>query len=204
MSVYKNSMNKTISSLTVIVRGAVAALALVAVTNSVKAGIVGSDVINNDGTMTYSYTINNSGNTFSVAEWSLEFGFLLPDWNQLDIFSGGDVTVPNAGWFADAGTPITGKSAQDFISLGSEDDVAAGQSLTGFSFTSRILPGTVTFEEFSADGKSLFGTTVGPVSTVPEGGGPLAGIAFASLAGFGFCIRKFSNQNHPQHAIKVG
>lgn len=81
--------------------------------------------------------------------------------------------VPNANWFADVGVPVTGSSAQDFLSLNPAGDVLAGQSLSGFSFTSHYLPGQIDFLEFSATGASDGGTTIGPAFlslSVPDGG----------------------------------
>ncbi len=182
-------MSNKISRLKIRVRNALTALAFLTAANSVFGDIIGSDVVNANGTVTYSYVVNNSGGLFDIAAWSLEFGFLTPDWNQFDNFSGGDVNVPNANWFADPGTPIPGKSAQDFISLDPDADVATGTSLRGFSFTSDFQPGYITFDEFSADGKSATGTTIGPVSAVPDGNGPFEAISFAAIAGFAAVTR---------------
>lgn len=153
------------------------ALAVVAVgllqTPSARAFVTGSVVDNLDGTYTYSYLVNNSAGTFDIAIWSLEFPFLMPDWDTFDTLSGGDVTVPNSGWLAGTGVPIAGLSAQDFLSLDPSADVLVGATLGGFSFTSAFAPGTIPFREFSALGDSASGTTVGPAErapSVPDGG----------------------------------
>jgi hypothetical protein len=182
-------MSNQISRMKNILRNSQIACALLAATAPALGKVVGSDVVNSDGSVTYSYVVDNSKGMFDVAAWSLEFGFPTPDWDQLDTFSGGSVNVPNAGWFGDAGIPVVGKSDQDFISLDSEDDVAEGDKLYGFSFTSEFAPGNVQYFEFSEDGYSTTGTTIGPVSSVPEQGGFLEGIAFVALAAFAFRTR---------------
>lgn len=153
---------------------------------SAAAEVVGSFVVHGDGTVTYSYEIDNTGGTFDIALWSLEFPFAPPDWNPLDNLTGGDVIVPNAIWFAQAGTPVGGLSAQDFLSLDPAGDVLAGTSLAGFSFTSRYLPGSISFFEYSAGGDSASGTTVGPAvapnHAVPDGGGWWADATLAGVA----------------------
>ena len=154
-----------------------------------SATIVGSHVFNGDGTVTYSFVVDNSSGAFDVAAFSLEFGFSTPDWNQADTLSGGAVGVPTADWFAEAGTPVTGQSAQDFLSLNVPGEIKAGHTLTGFSFTSRFLPGTISFHEFSAAARCLNGTAIGPVSSVPDGGGTLGLLAVAALAVFGLGTR---------------
>jgi hypothetical protein len=69
------------------------------------------------------------------------------------------------------------------LSLDPSGDVPPGQSLSGFSFTSHYLPGQVAFLEFSADGTSNGGTTIGPaVLSVPDGGGKSAEFALAAVA----------------------
>ena len=178
-------MNNKLSKLVRIKRSALAGLACLAASAPAFGNIIGSDVVNGDGTVTYSYIVDNLGGSFDVAAWSLEFGFPAPDWNQLDNFSGGGVTVPNENWFADAGIPVTAQTAQDFLSLAPDGDVAAGHSLAGFSFTSKFLPGTVDYSEFSADGRSISGTTIGPVSSVPEGNGPFEALAFGAVVAIG-------------------
>lgn len=161
-------------------------LALVLLTASPLAygSIMGTDVVNGDGTVTYSYVINNTSGPFDVSAWSLDFGFAKPDWNQLDVFTGGEVTVPNANWFANAGIPLVGLSAQDFLALVQAGDVTVGTSQIGFSFTSKFLPGNVTYYEFSPTGESITGTTIGPSVAVPEVSS-LVSIAFAGLVTFG-------------------
>lgn len=138
-----------------------------------KASVVGSVVDNLNGTYTYSYLVNNASGTFDIAAWSLDFPFLMPDWDTFDTGFGGDVSVPNSAWVASAGIPITGLSAQDFLSLDPSGDVLVGGSLGGFSFISAFGPGTITFHEFSAFGDSASGNTVGPAEiakAVPDAG----------------------------------
>ena len=150
--------------------------------------ISGSFVINGNGTVTYSYTVDNTAGAFDIAGWTLEFPFAQPDWNPLDA-PAGDVTVPNQHWVAGAGTPVTGLSAQDFLSLDSEGDVLTGSSLAGFSFTSAFLPGPVSYHEFSAVGDSENGDTIGPavapVDAVPDSGSHAIEVTALSLAVIG-------------------
>lgn len=164
-----------------------------AVTTPISAEIIGSFVLNADGTVTYTYQVDNTAGLFDIAAWSLEFDFASPDWIPLDSLSGGDVDIPNALWFADAGIPILGSSAQDFLSLDPAGDVLVGDLLAGFSFTSHFQPGTVTFHEFSAIGDSFSGSTVGPVAptvAVPEGGTWIAGQFLVGLAAWGLYRRR--------------
>jgi hypothetical protein len=154
---------------------------------STLGSVIGGYVDNGDGTFTYSYLVDNTTGPFDISAWSLDFPFSTPDWDQLDAPSGGEVTIPNFDWSADKGVPVTGLSAQDFLSLAPAGDVLVGQSLSGFSFTSRFLPGQVAFLEFSANGASAGGSTVGPALiavTVPEPGGKVAELAFAAVAVF--------------------
>ncbi|MBL9136360.1 MAG: hypothetical protein JNK85_10855 [Verrucomicrobiales bacterium] len=159
--------------------------ALLAGTCASRGEVVGSFVLNGDGTVTYFYEVDNRAGLFDISLWSLEFPFATPDWEMLDTFSGGDVEVPNTGWFANGGLPVTGESAQDFLSLDPASDVLLGETLVGFSFTSRFLPGSILYREFSAQGESVSGLTIGPVITtpVPEGEAWLAGLALAGVAG---------------------
>lgn len=159
---------------------------------AVRGEVQGTFVINGDGTVTYFYEVDNRFGLFDISLWSLEFPIATPDWDTLDQFSGGDVVVPNIGWFADAGVPVTGQSAQDFLSLNPDSDVHVGETLFGFSFTSRFLPGTVTYREFSAFGDSAGGLTVGPVITapIPEGEAWLAGLAVVGVAGAAVAQRR--------------
>ena len=187
-------MTNKISRLSMNIRDALIALTFLATADSVFGVVLGSHILNGDGSTTYSYVVDNRAGPFNVAAWSLEFGFPAPDWNQLDVFSGGDVHVPNPEWFADTGTPISGQSAQDFISLTPYGDVGVGNTLWGFSFTSDFQPGTITYTEFSADGRSVSGTTVGPVNTVPEGNGPFEAISFVAIAGFAAFTRSSRNK----------
>jgi len=144
--------------------------------------IVGSAVPNGDGTVTYSYIVDNTAGSFDVSFWSLNFEFLAPDWNQSDVLSGGDVQVPNANWFADIGVPVSGVSAQDFLSLNPAGDVPVGQNLSGFSFRSHYLPGQIAFLEFSAAGAASGGTTIGPAFlSVPDGGVTSAGFMLVAV-----------------------
>lgn len=147
-----------------------------------SATIIGTVVDNGDGTHTYSYEVDNSAGAFDVAVWSLEFAFAAPDWDQLDTFSGGDVSVPNADWFADAGIPVAGLSAQDFVSLDPAGDVLIGNTLAGFSFTSAYQPGLVDWAEFAATGASASGRTIGPVvHAVPAPGSGLLWVGAGAL-----------------------
>lgn len=154
-------------------------------TNLTQAAIVGSVADNLDGTYTYSYIVDNTTGGFDIAAWSLEFDLLTSelDWDQLDIFSGGDVDVPTIDWFAAPGVPILGFSTQDFLSLTPTADVLMGSMLGGFSFVSAFLPGTVPFFEFGPLGGSASGATVGPVpfQPVPEPVSWMLGIAGALL-----------------------
>jgi hypothetical protein len=165
-----------------VARALVAAAAVMAASEPASAMITSSFVANGDGTVTYSYEVDNSTGLFDVAAWALEFNLPSPDWNQLDSLSGGDVSVPNASWFADAGIPVTGLSAQDFISLDPSSDVLAGAILGGFSFTSSFQPGPVTFHEFSALGDVISGTTIGPVIALADGRSRMGTLALAALA----------------------
>ena len=132
--------------------------------------VIGSSADNGDGTFTYSYVVDNSAGSFDVAAWSLEFGFAFPDWNQKSVLDGGDVEVPNAHWFAEPGTPVTGLSTQDFLTIDPDGVVPVGAKLDGFSFTSAHGPGLITFYEFSAAGDFATGTAIGPMGavSVPE------------------------------------
>jgi hypothetical protein len=150
---------------------------------SAPAEVTGSFILNGDGTITYFYEVSNLTGTFDISLWSLEFDFPTPDWDTLDTFSGGDVSVPNSLWFADAGIPVSGASAQDFLSLDPAGDVLAGTVLAGFSFTSSLPPGPVTYREFSATGDSASGTTVGPTSVIPEASTWISAVALGTLAG---------------------
>jgi hypothetical protein len=177
------------------VYSATAGLLLLTAALPLRAVIVGSSVLNLDGSYTYSYTVDNTSGAFDISFWSLEFDFAAPDWDQADTVAGGGVTVPNAEWFAMAGTPVSGLSAQDFLSLSPSTDVLAGTSLSGFSFTSWLAPSLVTFAEYDAFGSnSTLGSTVGPSSAparaVPEGSGPYALMAALFLAGSTFLRRK--------------
>jgi hypothetical protein len=166
---------------------------MLAFATAAHATIVGSHVVNGDGTVTYSYTVDNSGGLFDVSAWSLDFLFATPDWDPFDVFSGGGVDVPAADWFASPGTPVTGLSAEDFLSLSPLGDVLIGGMLGGFSFSSSFLPGIVSYHEFSATGESNRGTTIGPTASVPDGGEWLALIAGATLVAFGFAVRSFDS-----------
>lgn len=144
----------------------------------VHATIIGSALDNGDGTFTYSYTVDNSSGIFDIEAWSLEF-FITPDWNQDDIFAGGDVGVPT-DWFALAGIPTTGIAAQDFVSFPGAEVFVGDTPLGGFTFTSSSQPGTITFFEFGPGGASTSGTTIGPAA-IPEPGTLL--LFTATLAG---------------------
>jgi hypothetical protein len=174
-----------------VVRSLIAACTLFAASVPASAIVVGSFVDNGNGTFTYSYEIDNSGGAFPVAAWSLEFGFTTPDWDSLDTLSGGDVSVPNANWFAIGGNLPGGEAIQDFLTLSSVAEVPIGQTLLGFSFTSEFAPGLVDFTEFSAGGDFNIGSTIGPVpaSAVPEAGSGMEGIAFAALVAFAAVAR---------------
>jgi hypothetical protein len=153
--------------------------------------VLGSFVIHGDGTVTYFYEVDNRTGLFDVSLWSLEFPFAAPDWDAHDTLTGGDVEVPNPGWFADVGVPVSGQLAQDFLSLSPDSDVHFGETLSGFWFTSRFQPGLITYREFSAEGESTSGVTVGPAiaAAVPEGGAWVAGGALVGLAGYSVARR---------------
>jgi len=178
-------------------RPALAAVVLATASSPTQATVIGSNFLNADGSVTYLYRVDNTDGVFDISAWSLEFGFSSLDWNPLDAASGGSVSVPNLNWFADVGNPVLGLSAQDFISLTPRADVIAGQALSGFSFTSRFLPGSITYHEFLSDGSSITGTTIGPVQKAPDGDGPLATMACIAVASFGAGIRKLAKNTPP-------
>jgi hypothetical protein len=171
-----------------VVRNIIAPCILFAAAEPSFGVIIGSYVVNADQSVTYSYQIDNSTGTFDVSAWSLEFAFASPDWNQLDAPAGG-VTVPSLDWVAFSGTPITGLSAQDFLSLSPSGDVLVHGALSGFSFTSAFLPGPISYHEFSADGKSAGGQTIGPAfaaAAVPDGNnGLFDAIVLSSIVALG-------------------
>src|SRR5688572_22010579 len=105
-----------------------AGLLVLAMVGPTRGAVSGTSSLNPDGSYTYSYIVDNTAGTFDISLWSLEFDFLTPDWNQLDVPSGGDVAVPSSDWFASAGIPVTGLSAQDFLSLFPLSDVLTGTS----------------------------------------------------------------------------
>lgn len=136
-------------------------------------------VTDNGGNWTYSYTVDNTVGGFDIALWSLELP-VLPDWNQDDTGGGGDVAVPSL-WLAGPGVPLLGVAAQDFISLDPTADVAVGSVLSGYSFTSALGPGSVTYFEYDPLGSTAAsGLTVGPV---PEPQAAALAGAFVLLLG---------------------
>jgi hypothetical protein len=167
----------------------VGALALAFATLPASADVIATFVVNGDGTVTYTYEVDNTAGAFDVALWSLEFPFATPDWDQLDTFSGGQVGVPGPSWYADAGIPVGGLSAQDFLALDPAGDILVGSLLGGFSFTSSRLPGPIAYFEFSAVGDSVSGTTLGPAfdppSAIPEPSTWVAGSTLLALAALG-------------------
>lgn len=164
------------------------------------AEVIATFVVNGDGTVTYTYEVDNTAGAFDVAAWSLDLPFATPDWDQLDVLSGGGVGIPNASWFAAAGIPVGGLSAQDFVSLDAAGDVLLGTTLGGFSFTSSYLPGLVDYFEFSALGDSATGQVLGPAllppPAVPEAGGWLAG-AMAVGCAAGMAGRRWRGTGRP-------
>ncbi len=171
-----------------LLRRCLIASALLLGQNAAFATITGAASANGDGTYTYSYTVDNSGGAFDIAAWSLEFGFLTPDWNQADAPTG-DVQVPNSGWGAAAGIPVTGLSAQDFFTLSSNDDIKVNSTLNGFSFRSSFAPGTVSFTEFAeGTGDAISGSVIGPATmtaTLPESGSSFSLTALGAAAALG-------------------
>lgn len=159
---------------------------LVMATMPASGAVIGTHLLNADGSVTYSYVVDNTGGSFDISAWSLDLDLATPDWDQLDVFSGGGVAVPNLDWSASAGIPVLGQSAQDFLSLAPFSDVLIGDILGGFSFTSNFLPGTVSYYEFSGTGDSNIGTTIGPATAphVPDAGGGVSLIAIAAVAAF--------------------
>ena len=164
---------------------------LLAAAPSAPGEITGSFVLNGDGTITYFYQVDNSSGLFDVSQWSLDFDFAAPDWDPVDTFSGGDVTVPDLLWIADGGDSVSGASAQDFLAVDAAADVLVGTVRGGFSFTSSLPPGRVTYHEFSAQGDSASGTTVGPTGVIPEASSWVSGLTLGALAG-GLLIRRRS------------
>src|SRR5262245_18952984 len=127
-------MNTRIALLTDQMQSLFLADVLAAVSLPASGEIIGSFVVNGDGTVTYTYRVDNQAGLFDVAFWSLDFEFPAPDWNQVDTLGGGDVAVANPNWLAEAGIPLVGLSAQDFVSLDPTADVLTGTVLDGFSF----------------------------------------------------------------------
>src|SRR5690606_19657648 len=115
-----------------------------------------------------------------VVAWSLTTNLPIFDgWS--DVASGGSVSVPDANWIAQPGTPSPGGPAPlDFISLDPAGDVLVGTMLDGFSFTTPFAPGAVTYFEFSALGDFASGVTIGPVPDL-GGGAELVGVAALAL-----------------------
>jgi len=175
---------------------------LLAASLPAHAEIIGSFVLNGDGTVTYFYQVDNRGGLFDVAQWSLEFDLAAPDWNPLDVASGGSVSVPDPIWVAGPGIPVLGQSAQDFLSLDPTGDVLVGDILGGFSFTSTYLPGVVTYYEFSALGDSVSGTTIGPVPVIPEAGGWAWGLAATTGIAFATVLRR-SRSTRPAQDLQA-
>ncbi len=178
-------------------RRSIAAGALLLAQHAAFASITANVTTNGDGTYTYSYTVDNSTGSFDIAAWSLEFDFHTPDWNPLDVPTGGDVSIPNLGWIAGAGIPTTGLSAQDFLTFTPNDDVKTGAILGGFSFTSHFAPGDILFTEFAEDGSSsssgtVKGPTSGTTNTVPESGAGMGVMLLGTLAAFATVNRKHS------------
>jgi hypothetical protein len=164
--------------------GGAVACVLLAASVPGSGAIIGSFTHNGDGTVTYFYEVDNTAGAFDVAAWSLEFGFKTPDWDPVDASTGGEVMTPNPNWLAQAGIPIVGEAAQDFLSLDPATDILAGTVARGFSFTSSYLPGPVVAYEFSAAGNSTAGITIGPVWAVSDRAGWEGPMALAALAWF--------------------
>ena len=151
----------------------VAAISLLGFNSVLKGDILGNVQDNQNGTYTYSYTIDNDTG-FDIFAFSLHFDIPAAqlDWHQVDVSFGGAVVVPpgsapnfETAWVAAPGVPFVGQSAQDFFAfdLFGAGDVLPGNTLGGFSFTSSFPPTQIVVSlESGPFGDSQVGTTVGP------------------------------------------
>ena len=153
-----------------------------------RAIVTGSATLNGDGTYTYSYEIDNTFGTFDVIGWTLELS-LLPteiDWDPNDIVFGGDVTVPSRLVRPEQRFQVWAAVRRRIsFRLGATGDVPAGQTLSGFSFTSAFAPVSTAFTlEFGALGESLRGSTIGPgrAAAVPDKAPSVLLLSFACAA----------------------
>ena len=166
---------------------------------STSGAVVGSYEIVGHDLVKYSYRIDNQAGLFDIAAWSLDLNLAAPDWNPLDLASGGQVAVPDANWIGGPGIPVSGLWAQDFVSLSTDGDVGMGEELDGFWFFSRFLPGQVVYHEFSATGESATGVTIGPAlppPSVPEPGVWAAGAVVGGFAAATFHRRRSRGVTH--------
>lgn len=166
---------------------------------SAAAAVHGTYEIIGLDTVKYTYRLDNRTGAFDIAAWSLDLDLPSPDWDPLDIDSGGEVSMPNENWIGGPGIPVAGRWAQDFLSLSSGAEVLIGEELDGFWFLSHFLPGEVQYQEFSSFGDSAAGFTIGPAipyTPVPETGIWAAGAVLGGFAAATCRRRRSSRVTH--------